>query len=358
MYSFLIFRDYAIRLSSVPVRTAIVRQSGLVSHVITMPGVNLEDGRVQDQWLPAIFNRVMGAIFVDSDKSVASIQRVLDRLLSLSSMEDLLPEEDIFGGLHPNQFFTNHCLKIGTDVEYKVEDLGPAADLTHRYRCTTHIHGKALSTGYGISISASRSSNLERMRLEPQFLEYCRELRDAFGRAHTVFHSYERMYIPENPLAFITEFFRCTKKEVEGWLITLQLGSDRYTTKKGVLVTVPRVLSVLFRNSAVESLSIRPTHTAANRTTLERYGASLSHRIPMDTLVRYDYVLMRADVLSTVSVYYPRLPYSLDVVRPYLHSGHPERVPSPYSPTLDVDGSDMVIRSPKRPREDKKSPAE
>lgn len=304
---------------------------------ITIPRCKLGDGHILDIWIPDFFNRVMGSVFLDSDKSVVVAMKVYKRLLELASMHDLIPPEDLdpFRGVHPNQWFVSHCLRIGKDVEYRVQDQGSSAEASKRFRCTTLISNVVMSVGYGSSNGASRTANFERMRSEPYLLDYCNQLRAAFGQAHTSFHSLERFSIPSEPMAVITDFHCCPRKEIEKWLSTLQLTPDEVTTKRGVKIVVPRIMSVLVYHHAVESISVGPTIQAANQTTLERYSASLSRSIPMATFIKFDYALLRPDILAAVSMYYPRIPFPLEVVRPYLPSTHKDSLVAVPSTLVD-----------------------
>lgn len=318
-------RTYASRLSSVVVRSSLVERSGLAKRAITIPRVVLRDGSLREFFYGEFLERVMGAVFVDSNKSTVAVAQVLKHLMELSTMPELIPPEeaDPFGGVHPNQFFVTYCLKIGVDVEYKFEDLGVRVDVAKRFRCTVYISNLVMSIGYGSSVGASRAAVYDSMRVDPRFLDYCRQLKGAFNQSHSTHHSLERACIPPDPMAFITEFHRCSRREVESWLITVPLETRRFPTRRGAHIEVPRILSLLVRNTVLESLSIGPSKTLANQFTLSRYGASILHSIPMISLVKYDYVLLQAYVFSLISHYYPQVPFPLEMIHPYLPSTHP-----------------------------------
>lgn len=342
-YSLSSLRTLTARLCNSDTRELIMRKSGLSLKVLTIPINYVGDGVPQDWWFSAIFDRVMGSIYLDCQKSISVVMSVLKRILESASMPNLIPPElfSLFGDAHPNVFFVDHCLKIGYDVKYQTIDQGIRAPISKRFRSTTTIHGVGVTEGYGQSTGASRLANLDQMRADLQLREYCIMLQNAFDRAHTRYHWIERANLPTHSIDYLTEFFKVERRDIDKWLVVLPLANDESVAPRGIRIVVPRVLSVLIHNSVMESISVGPSKNVANQTTLGRYSASLVRNIPMTSLVKHDYALLRPDILAAVACYYPYIPFPLEVIRPYLPSSvDPSSTVAPRATELATEDCD------------------
>lgn len=283
---------------------------------LTAPG----DTLTELEMLPAL-EKLVGCVLHDQEFNLRPLFDIVSRLLSLARLPDVDSGVTLnfFGTEQASQHLETLDFNVELDLRTTSRRVQESSEHPELYLAETFILGVKVSEGYGYDEKGSISQNQVNQRYSRNFHLYCSEYRSLrLLNTSSLINSERMLYLTFDVENYLTSHFRCTIDELWRGISYYGLGVSHHMSGVGIPIKIRLTLCILVLGGVVHSAVIQSSPQRGAVSLLRRLACSLREKLPMEEIFRFDSILHRPDVLVILAEYYPSVPFSAEMMHPYL----------------------------------------